>query len=163
MCREKYNGKQVLGVLGMKKVLEATCPVVCTCSIDKVVGNLIPLITVDCSHKGLTEMPKTLPLNTTTLRLQNNKLTDVMPLVNNTDYLNVKDVYLDYNKIASIDVLEGSKWLESFRLLSLRGNYLTQDLILKYESYVKDINDIRCEISENDETSNLLIIFWLLK
>ncbi|RZF47486.1 hypothetical protein LSTR_LSTR007413 [Laodelphax striatellus] len=192
---KKYNGKQVMGVLNMKKVLEDTCPEVCTCSIDKVVGNLIPLITVDCSHRGLTEMPKTLPINTTTLRLQNNKLTDVMPLVNNTDYSIVKDVYLDYNRIASLDVLEGSKWLESFRLLSLRGNYLTQlhiysfnhafepnqhfdniflgknpwkcdcsftpafrDLILKYESYVKDINDIRCAETDNDENSNLLIV-----
>lgn len=49
-----------------------------------------------------------------------------MPLVNDKQYWNVKDVYLDYNEIKTIDGLEGSYWLNNLRVFSLKGNYISQ-------------------------------------
>lgn len=40
-------------------------------------------------------------------------------------YKGVIDLYLDGNKIESIVQLEGSSWMDHFRLFSLRGNKLT--------------------------------------
>jgi len=37
----------------------------------------------------------------------------------------VQDLYLDDNLVESIVRLEGSDWLDHFRLLNLRGNKLT--------------------------------------
>lgn len=55
---------------------------VCECELVYVVGNggkhiykqLMAFASVNCSHRGLTEMPSFLPANTTTLHLSGNKV-----------------------------------------------------------------------------------------
>lgn len=51
------------------------------------------------------------------------QISDVGPL--RTTYRDVQDVYLDYNHISSLDVLEDAYWLNNFRVFSLKGNKLT--------------------------------------
>ncbi|XP_058804541.1 protein singed wings 2 isoform X2 [Phymastichus coffea] len=85
----------------------------------------IAFASVNCSHRGFTDMPSFLPANTTTLHLEGNKITDLAPLKSNSVYKSLLDLYLDDNMIESIMMLDGSYWLERFRLLSLRGNKLT--------------------------------------
>lgn len=111
--------------------IDDECPQKCSCSMPKVVIEpetefLEPIISVDCSYKGFTVFPETLPTKTKTLYLQGNDIGNITPLRTNPLYENILDIYLDYNKITSIEELEGSVWLKHFRVLSLRGNKLSQ-------------------------------------
>ncbi|KAF4523876.1 hypothetical protein B566_EDAN010194 [Ephemera danica] len=148
---EKYKDKPLLPVLQMIKLLRSQCPsrspYNCTCELSNVVGSaggagpansvipaedeeqhgeLISVIVVNCSARGLYRLPPYLPANTTTLLLSKNMISDVRPLANNRHYKRVQDVFLDHNQVRSIAALEGSEWLSSFRVLSLRGNQLSQ-------------------------------------
>ncbi|KAK9881277.1 hypothetical protein WA026_015399 [Henosepilachna vigintioctopunctata] len=131
-CHEEpHPGKPLVEIALFKKEIEQECPHKCSCSLPKVVVEpeteiLEPIITVNCSHKGFTRFPETLPLKTKSLYLQGNQITSVLPLKDNPLYTNVLDLYLDDNKISSIEDLEGTEWLTHFRLLSLRGNRLAQ-------------------------------------
>lgn len=87
-------------------------------------GDLVPIITVNCSHRGLAATPRRLPANTTTLLLRGNHIAAVRPLLDR--HPDVLDVYLDDNLVESVADLEGSPWLSSFRVLSLRANKLQQ-------------------------------------
>ena len=112
--------------------MKKDCPRdICTCIMNNIVWNtekthLIPVITVNCSDSGIVDLPRKLPVNTTTLLLNKNNVTDIQPLIHNKIYDNIIDVYLDYNRVKNIDCLEGSTWLKKFRVLSLKGNHLTQ-------------------------------------
>lgn len=59
------------------------CPDECSCWIGYVIrtGNdvLLPLVSVDCRHRGLATLPATLPHNTTTLYAQGNQVTSRLP------------------------------------------------------------------------------------
>ncbi|XP_046614858.1 protein singed wings 2 [Neodiprion virginianus] len=107
---------------------------VCSCDLTYVVSTmtgssnrkqLLAFVTVNCSSKGLTELPEFLPQNTTTLHLAKNKIRDLTPLTKNPVYRKVIDLYLDDNEVESIAILEGSDWLDHFRAFSLRGNRLS--------------------------------------
>ncbi|XP_046402874.1 protein singed wings 2 [Ischnura elegans] len=150
MCRDDaYSGKPLFPVMGLIKHLHDQCPDShpwhCNCTMTKVVWHsggevgmiwtggkgkrpdwLVPVITVDCSHRNLSRLPSRLPDNTTTLFVKGNRISDLRPLVMNEDYRDVRDIYLDDNDISSVDVLEGSHWLMNFRLFSLKGNQLTR-------------------------------------
>ncbi|XP_014214501.1 protein singed wings 2 isoform X2 [Copidosoma floridanum] len=76
--------------------------------------------TVNCSHRGFTDMPAFLPANTTTLHLEGNQISDLTPLKINPVYKSVIDLYLDDNEVECVGLLDGTFWLEHFRLLSLR-------------------------------------------
>lgn len=64
------------------QTLEEECKqTICDCELIYVVGagtftqkQLIAFNSVNCSHRGLTEMPSFLPANTTTLRVTGNKV-----------------------------------------------------------------------------------------
>uniref|UniRef100_A0A8D9F801 Protein singed wings 2 n=1 Tax=Cacopsylla melanoneura TaxID=428564 RepID=A0A8D9F801_9HEMI len=88
--------------------------------------SLIPLITVDCSYRNLTQLPHFLPDNTTTVLALGNQITDISLPLTNINYSHILDLILDYNPIKSLDHLEGATWLKTFRNLSLRGNKLSQ-------------------------------------
>uniref|UniRef100_A0A0A9XE94 Protein singed wings 2 n=1 Tax=Lygus hesperus TaxID=30085 RepID=A0A0A9XE94_LYGHE len=131
---EQYPGKPALIVMNWMKCLDSECPhhgsMVCKCNLDNVVSppglqSLVPVITVNCSNMGFTVLPSKLPHNTTVLILNNNQITDVSPLLNNSWYQGVSDIYLDNNRISAVDQLERADWLSSFRVFSLRGNNLT--------------------------------------
>ncbi|XP_043264733.1 protein singed wings 2 [Colletes gigas] len=202
-CTAPYEGRPLVQVVEIIKMLKEECTrTVCDCELVYVVSQggkhiqrqLMAFASVNCSHRDLTEMPSFLPANTTTLRLNGNKINDLTPLTTNPVYRGVVDLYLDNNLIESIVQLEGSSWVDRFRLLSLRGNKLTdlptyalanvlqhngnavslylannpwrcdclftpgfQDLLIKYTSLVKDVNDIRCSLVNGDENSGKTI------
>ncbi|CAD1471132.1 unnamed protein product, partial [Heterotrigona itama] len=133
-CTVPYDGRALIPVVEIINTLIEECTkTVCECELVYVVGNggkhiqkqLMAFASVNCSHRGLTEMPSFLPANTTTLYLTGNKIKDLRPLTTNPVYRRVEDLYLDDNIIESIVQLEGSSWMDRFRLLSLRGNKLT--------------------------------------
>ncbi|XP_014262378.1 protein singed wings 2 isoform X2 [Cimex lectularius] len=200
---ENYPQKPVIKVMRYLKTLEIECPVLpggmCNCTLDKVVRSPkskyhIPIITVDCSFRGIKNLFTSIPRNTTTLNLSGNKISDLSPLAIGQAYSSVFDIYLDDNLIRSVDVLEGANWIKNFRVLSLRDNdikmlptyafdnafeknryaleiYLGnnpwicdchftpgfKELLLKYRTLIRDINDIRCAEQENDQNSLKLI------
>ncbi|XP_023288712.1 protein singed wings 2 isoform X2 [Orussus abietinus] len=119
------------------------------------------------------------------------EITDLSSLATNPEYRRIVDVYLNDNLIESIAPLEGSHWLDHFRLLDLRGNKLSdlptyalenallqsrnaasiylgnnpwrcdcsftpgfQDLLVRYERLIKDINDVKCSADARDDNSN---------
>ncbi|XP_050531700.1 protein singed wings 2 isoform X2 [Daktulosphaira vitifoliae] len=131
----KYIGKPMIPVLRLLYEMEKECPYQpdnCICTLDNVVrgrGNyfyLHPLITVDCSYRGLKMLPKKLPHNTTTLLMQGNQVTSLEELLNNRYYAKLLDLHMDNNLLSSISILEGSHWLAQCRVLSLKGNNLSK-------------------------------------
>jgi len=132
---ETYPKKPVLPIMSMLKTLQTDCPTTpptnCTCHMDYVAPDpdgvtLRPVTTINCSYRGLFDLPEKLPEVTTTLLLKGNQISNLKPLVNNPHYRNVMDMFLDDNRIRSIEALEGADWLLNFRVLSLRSNQLTQ-------------------------------------
>ncbi|KDR21992.1 Protein singed wings 2 [Zootermopsis nevadensis] len=132
---ETYPKKPVLPIMGMLKTLQAECPTApptnCTCHMNYVAPNpdgvtLQPFTTINCSYRGLIDLPDKLPSVTTTLLVKGNQISSLKPLVNNPHYRNVMDMFLDDNHIRSIEALEGTDWLLKFRVLSLRSNQLTE-------------------------------------
>lgn len=83
------------------------------------------MITVYCDSLTLTDFPTSIPINTTTIHLEDNRISNTKALEDNLAYSKVADVYLDNNLVSSIDNLEGSNWFTQFRILSLRFNKLT--------------------------------------
>lgn len=132
---ETYPKKPVLPIMGMIKTLQDECPreppTNCTCHMEYVAPHpdgvtLRPVTTVNCSYRGLQELPGKLPSVTTTLLLKGNQISSLKPLVSNPHYRGVLDLFLDDNLVRSLGVLEGADWLLGFRVLSLRGNRLAQ-------------------------------------
>nr|XP_031835327.1 protein singed wings 2 [Nomia melanderi] len=202
-CTAPYENRPLLQVVEIIEKLAEECKrTVCECELVYVVGQggkhiqrqLMAFAAVNCSHRGLIEMPGFLPENTTTLRLTGNKIQDLTPLTTNPVYRGVIDLYLDDNQIESIVQLEGSSWVDHFRLFSLRGNKLTdlptyalqnvlqqngnavslylgnnswrcdclftpgfQDLIIKYANLVKDIDDVKCSLTNGDDNNGKII------
>lgn len=86
--------------------------------------SLQPLYSINCSNLNLSRLPAFIPENTTIFYANNNQITNVEPLQN--IYRLVLDIYLDYNLIETIDILDTAYWLENFRIFSLKGNQLTK-------------------------------------
>ncbi|XP_011498518.1 PREDICTED: protein singed wings 2 [Ceratosolen solmsi marchali] len=200
-CSTPYKGRPLLPVMEVIQRLRRECRQlsVCDCELVYVVNRAAPglqtrhrqfmaFASVNCSHRGLTNMPSSLPTDTTTLHLEGNEISDLAPLKFNSQYKRVLDLYLDNNNVESVNLLDGTYWLEQFRLLSLRGNKLTdfptyalenvlphsenavslylgnnpwrcdcqftpgfQELLIKYGNLVKDISDVRCSPTGNNE------------
>ncbi|KAM9326761.1 leucine-rich repeats and immunoglobulin-like domains protein 1 [Gastrophryne carolinensis] len=70
------------------------CPAVCTCT-----GN-----SLDCSHRGLTALPRDLPPTATHLNLSHNKLREIDPAAL-VELLGLREVRLEYNELTSIPSL----------------------------------------------------------
>ncbi|XP_055694878.1 protein singed wings 2 [Lutzomyia longipalpis] len=155
----KYSGRPLLAVMDFKLQMRQQCghPNIknCSCVLHYIRPSddgqyLIPMVTVNCSHRGFMDLPDFLPKNTTILHITHNKITSVEMLRTNPIYLEVHDVFVDYNQIHSIDFLEASRWLNNFRVFSLKGNKLT-----KFSSHILDNalernhNAIKLHLSEN--------------
>lgn len=132
----KYTGRPLLTVMDFKQTIRNECqkePDIknCSCILSYVRPSingdyLIPMITVNCSSRNFYSLPSYLPRNTTILHISHNNINSLEPLRSNLVYTKVQDLYIDYNQIKSIDVLEGAPWLFKFRVLSLTGNKLTK-------------------------------------
>ncbi|XP_045464504.1 protein halfway isoform X2 [Harmonia axyridis] len=98
----------------------------CTCEPSRV--DLIPgktpifAIDVNCSNRGLTQMPTPLPPNTIVLNITNNNITSIEAVNNDASYIHLRELYADNNQITSVLPLEGSKFISNFVTLSLRNN-----------------------------------------
>ncbi|XP_037941448.1 protein singed wings 2-like, partial [Teleopsis dalmanni] len=145
LCADrKYKDRLMLAVMHYKLLLKEECqshPDLqnCTCIMHHIIPKShIPLYTVNCSNLNFQRLPAYIPANTTMLFLNNNQITDVLPLRNNVNYRHVVDVHLDNNLVESIDVLEGGYWLEHFRLLSLRGNKLRKLPVYALDNALED-------------------------
>ncbi|XP_041979354.1 protein singed wings 2 [Aricia agestis] len=147
LCHHQlYKGKPLHTVMDIIKMVRETCPQPCACAMTHVVsdaaGTVIPLITVDCARRRLTEPPAALPPNSTTLRLEGNKISTIRHLVQNPQYRRLMDLYLDNNTIHSIKELEGTEWFTTFRVLSLRGNLLKQIPVYAFDKAFQSNNNI---------------------
>ncbi|XP_055610228.1 protein singed wings 2 [Uranotaenia lowii] len=142
VCKDwKYTGRPMMVAMEYKRVLREHCRHEeirnCTCRISYLrltfSGKYFkPLVTVNCTEKGFFQLPSYLPPNTTVLHMARNKIIDVERL-STAEYKQVNDVYLDYNRITSIDILEDSSWLDNFRVLSLRGNKINRIRVYSLE------------------------------
>ena len=54
------------------------------------------------------------------------QINSIRQLLQNPQYQNLMDLFLDNNSIETVKELEGSEWFHTFRVLSLRGNMLKQ-------------------------------------
>ncbi|KAG5308359.1 HFW2 protein, partial [Acromyrmex insinuator] len=198
LCATPYDGRPLVPVVKIIVTLKEECKeTVCDCELIYVTPpgeftqRLIVFISVNCSYRGLTEMPEFLPTDTNILHLSGNKIKDLTPLATNPAYKSLLDLYIDDNLVESIARLEGSDWLDHFRRLNLRGNKLTdlptyaledallhnrnaanlylgnnswtcdchftpgfQDLLIRHPNIIKDINDIRCAFTSDNDNSN---------
>ncbi|XP_037971338.2 protein singed wings 2 isoform X1 [Plutella xylostella] len=147
MCHQQlYRGKPLHKVMDIIRSVRQTCPPPCACAMTHVVsdraGNIIPLITVNCSSQGLEAPPASLPPSTTTLRLEANKINTIRTILQNHQYKKLADLYLDNNSIPSVKELEGSEWFSTFRVLSLRGNLLRQIPVYAFDKAFQSNNNI---------------------
>lgn len=88
--------------------------------------HLEPVIEVNCSFRSLTTLPLDLPPKSRIIHLEGNEIEDLKPLKHHQTYRKVLDLYLDNNKVKTIEELEGSYFLKHFRVFSLSGNKLTE-------------------------------------
>ncbi|XP_075219595.1 protein singed wings 2 isoform X3 [Lycorma delicatula] len=138
---DMYKGKPILGIMKLFQKMEMDCPIMCICTLDKVVGDLLPIITVNCDNLGLTRFPEKLPINTTILKMKYNKL-HTYSLDNAFERnRNLMRIYFGFNPWQCDCV-----FTPHFR-----------ELVLKYQHWVKDIDEIRCQYLEDDENSLLPI------
>ncbi|XP_014224623.1 protein singed wings 2 isoform X1 [Trichogramma pretiosum] len=145
-CHEPHKGRPLLPVMEVIQRLEGECRLLvagCSCELVYVVSPKQPptrqrqfmaFATVNCSHRGFTDMPAFLPADTTTLHLEGNKISDLTPLKTNPAYRKVVHLYMDNNTVETLAFLDGAYWLETFQVLSLRGNRMTDFPTYAFES-----------------------------
>ncbi|XP_057321539.1 protein halfway-like [Microplitis mediator] len=111
----------------------------CKCNFNRMVlfaNNVsVRTVDVDCSNNNLTELPKELPPYTVTLTVTNNRIEKLDEIITNPSYHYLQNLYADYNEISSINILEGSKFANTFYSLSLRFNKLIPTYILVPKQY----------------------------
>lgn len=120
--------KEVEGLIKLQQQCPGGDGYECKCQsyrLDMVPGKPLTLsVMVDCSNSQLIALPPILPPNTIFLNVTNNNITDLEPLSVNPHYQFVREFYADNNKVKSINVLEGSTFIDIFNVLSLRNNDL---------------------------------------
>lgn len=130
------------------KQLKDNCPTNCTCEPDQMLfdqievddNSLVFKAKIDCSSRGLTELPSKLPENTLTLNISNNSISSLKELVSNPYYQNIRSLFADDNLIKSVEELEGSKFLENFTKLSLKNNKIKNIPLYMLSNLEKNLN-----------------------
>ncbi|XP_047504175.1 protein halfway [Pieris napi] len=82
------------------------------------------VVAVDCSQRGLTQLPTGLPNNTVNLNVSYNNITSLQAIADDASYDHLRWLIADHNDIGSIVELEGSKFIDNFRLFSITHNKL---------------------------------------
>lgn len=162
MCSDpKYRSRPVVLVMSYKIALYKACredPELKNCSchisylrLDEQREGFQPMFSVNCSSAGFYNFPKKLPDNTTTLFITHNNINSLDELcIKNSTYNEVQDIYLDYNRIRAVDVLENCVWFEKFRVLSLKGNLLEKLPAYAFRnSFEKSHHAMKLYLSEN--------------
>lgn len=129
----------------------------CSCHIsylryDEQEHNFKPVISVNCSHKGFFNFPRRLPDFTNALYFDHNNITSLDALCfKNSTYNDVNDIYLDYNRIRDVSVLDNCQWFENFRVLNLKGNLLERIPVFAFiNSFEKSHHATKLYLSENN-------------
>ncbi|CAG0922785.1 unnamed protein product [Notodromas monacha] len=130
-CGGSFNGKPAVKVLEFMAEAEETCPrgknYECSCSVPYILplknNTFVPMVVVDCSGRGMTQIPAVIPRFTTTLHMEDNKITSLDGEEHLVNFTSLVNFYLDNNVISKIDHLQGTWFGENFRLLSLKGNH----------------------------------------
>lgn len=119
--------------LRVQKEVNASCRNIrpananCTCAPDRLEllgGEVTNSVAVDCSMRHLKEMPTNLPPNTARLNVSYNNITSLGPVSDDPTYEHLRQLLVDYNDIASIVELEGSKFIDNFMVFSITNNKL---------------------------------------
>ncbi|VVC91380.1 unnamed protein product [Leptidea sinapis] len=119
--------------LRMQKELNVSCRNIkpaninCTCSPERLElmnDEVTKLVAVDCSQRHLKEMPTDLPPNTVQLNVSYNNITSLQAVSDDPSYEHLRFLFVDHNDIANIIELEGSKFIDNFRLLTITHNKL---------------------------------------
>lgn len=157
----KYRMRPVVTVMNFKITLYKTCredPDLKNCSchisylrLDAESNEFQPMFSVNCSDRGFYDFPKKLPENTTTLFITHNQITSLnMLCIKNSTYNDVHDMYLDYNQIPDVTVLDNCEWFWNFRVLSLKGNNLHRIPVYAFRnSFEKSQHATKLYLSEN--------------
>lgn len=126
---------------------QTICPDTCTCSLEG------EDFTVDCSYKGLTELPTNIDARTTTLNIQNNEITEIPKSI--ADLKNLKVLNANSNSITSLAPGSVSE-LPELKILNLANNRL-----LEYPQELKNGFSLtkleEIDLSGNDIRETLLV------
>ncbi|VDP31293.1 unnamed protein product [Soboliphyme baturini] len=120
-------------------IIDHECPLDCICD-----GT-----TVDCSNRGLSQIPTQLPMFTTTLYLNDNKIVEIKNMGLFEKLLNLKSLNLNNNYITRIES-EAFHGAENMKELKLRNNLLTEinEKMLHGLSHLENLslsnNEIKC-------------------
>lgn len=93
----------------------------CTCNMS-----LAILVDVNCTDRGLEELPANLPLRTRVLRLANNRIKSLMPPASGRGWDSLLLLDVHGNEISSIDQVVGMRMLRSLMGLNLTNNRLSR-------------------------------------
>lgn len=104
-----------------------------------------PSLQVNCSSKGLTDFPVSLPAHTKVVDLNHNMIRKIRLT---PDWGSVIYLHLENNRIESLKGLEGNAFASNIRFLSLQSNRLTE-----IQAHVlKQVNVDRISLSDNPWT-----------
>ncbi|XP_063709622.1 protein singed wings 2 [Culicoides brevitarsis] len=156
---KKYHTRHLVTVmeynLGVKESCRKSGLKNCTCSIYYMQREGSPSYSVNCSNRGFYSLPEILPLNTTVLYISHNNISDLRPLVTNSLYHDIDDIYLNNNLVTSIEVLENSVYLNNFRLLSLESNKISKISVFPLKNaFSRNPNLQSVFLSQNPWTCN---------
>lgn len=116
--RERNNNDN-FGATTLANLIDE-CPPTCQCHMAR------SMVKVDCRGRGLTAFPRLVPLDTGILQMENNQIDSLRSLINATNYVHLRFVYLDNNSIDSIAILEWTNIFDGLFALHLSGNSLSQ-------------------------------------
>ncbi|CAG9804804.1 unnamed protein product [Chironomus riparius] len=159
----KFRARPLFTVMSYKIALAKVCKEDlkdirnCSCHIsylryEEESHDFKPVISVNCSHKGFFNFPGRLPEYTNSLYFDRNNITSLDALCfKNSTYNDVHDIYLDYNQIRDVSVLDNCQWFENFRVLNLKGNLLERIPVFAFiNSFEKSHHATKLYLSENN-------------
>ena len=159
----KFRARPLFTVMSYKIALGKLCKEDlkdirnCTCHIsylryDEEGHDFKPVISVNCSYRGFFNFPERLPDYTNSLYFDRNNITSLDALCfKNSTYNDVHDIYLDYNQIRDVSVLDNCQWFENFRVLNLKGNLLERIPVFAFiNSFEKSHHATKLYLSENN-------------
>lgn len=115
--------------------LNHTTCVTCECSFK-------PSLQVNCSHRGLTAFPKSLPSQTKLVNLEHNHIKEISLT---PDWTSVIYLHLKGNRIESLNGLEGNAFARNIKSLNLESNRLSE----VQARVLKQLNVDRISLKDN--------------
>ncbi|XP_076264676.1 leucine-rich repeat domain-containing protein hfw isoform X2 [Rhynchophorus ferrugineus] len=167
-----FQTTALLPFFQVKRVHEVqkNCVANCTCNMHRLnlsQGKLPSFeVAVNCSGKKYFTLPVPLPPDTILLDVSNNNITSLKEL-SHPSYQNLRYFYADNNQIASIQPLEGSKFINNFDTLSLQRNKikLIETYVLDNIQFERNFNQRKVKLGFNRiqcDCNTKKLKIWLL-